>query len=55
MDVKTEEYLDVLSGSGKAANAVPGGAFIFAAPELEDLQGGVEPSCGTGDEALREA
>ena len=55
MDVKTEEYLAVLSGSGKAANSVPDGAFSFAAPELEDHQGGVEPSCGMGDEAFREA
>ena len=54
MDVKTEEHLDVLSGGGKAANPVPDGAFFFAAPELEALQDGGEPGCGTGDEAFRE-
>ena len=47
MDVKTEEHLDVLSGGGKAANPVPDREFIFAAPELEALQGGVEPRCRT--------
>ena len=55
MDLKTEELLDVFSGGSKAANPVPDGEFFFAAPELEELQGGGEPGCWTtGDEAFRE-
>ena len=54
MDVKTEGHLDVLSGGGKAANPVPDGVFIFAAPGFGELRGVVGTSRWTGDGASRE-